>query len=278
LHRRQVSTVQKPVHTRGGKGRRPSENKQKERRDTHVTRQKVNKSQTDEEFVAQFKRLTREDQDQRLGLLDYLTPTEFEHRLRLLKRTDSEIESFLREREKPLFDRGTPSGGGKLPPSEEDKDYEKISDSELPVATEKELSPPPLTPKMGDKPENIPDWAQTIISAQKIQIDHQQDQINRLASILEKFEIPKERKEARERPLEIRPVKAEDIFEFKPTDTQDDCEYFLFIERITDFVAQYTEECVRPSLISCLKNARAKQWYASLAVSDKENLRGSTDA
>jgi hypothetical protein len=75
--------------------------------------------------------------------------------------------------------------------------------------------------------------------------------MTKLTAILEKLEIAREKgKEAQERPFEIRPVKAEDIFEFKPTDTQDDCEYFLFIERITDFVAQYTEERVRPSLIS----------------------------
>jgi hypothetical protein len=135
--------------------------------------------QTDEEFVAQFKKLTREDQDQRIGLLDYITPTEHAHRLRLLERTDSEIESLLREREKPLFDRGTPSGAGILAPSEEAKDYKEIGDPELQTDTKKELSPRPLSPKMGDKIDlkDMPPWAQNIMATQANIIKDQQAEI-----------------------------------------------------------------------------------------------------
>ena len=106
-------------------------------------------------------------------------------------------------------------------------------------------------------------------------------QLPTITDILAKFELPQQEREQAGRigtVIDNRPIKAEDIFEFKPTDTQDDCEYFLFIERITDFVLQYTEERVRPSLVSCLKNARAKQWYASLGAIDKGRLRVSADA
>ena len=140
---------------------------------------------------------------------------------------------------------------------------------------------------MGDN-NSIPGWAQDIIRNQQAQIAQQKayleqhdERIKTLTDILAKFELPQQEKEQTGKIGTVgdnRPIKAEDIFEFKPTDTQDDCEYFLFIERIKDFVAQYNEDRVRPSLVSCLKNARAKQWYASLGAADKERLRTSTNA
>ena len=41
-------------------------------------------------------------------------------------------------------------------------------------------------------------------------------------------------------------------------------------------VAQYDEGQILPSLVSCLKNERARMWYASLSNRDKNNMRAST--
>jgi len=64
----------------------------------------------------------------------------------------------------------------------------------------------------------------------------------------------------------------EDVYEFKPSPSRDDIDYFLFVKRISDLVGQYGDDRVRPALLSCLRNARAKQWYTSLSDTDKTSL------
>ena len=51
--------------------------------------------------------------------------------------------------------------------------------------------------------------------------------------------------------------------------------YYYFTERINDLVAQYGEQRVLPSLVSCLDNDRARTWYTSLSEGDKTLLRAS---
>ena len=41
----------------------------------------------------------------------------------------------------------------------------------------------------------------------------------------------------------------------------------------TSMIAQYNEQRVLPSLVSCLKNERARTWYTSLSDTDKTLLR-----
>src|ERR1700731_1879412 len=117
-----------------------------------------------------------------------------------------------------------------------------------------------------EKPSKEPPWLTRII-----QSNEGRDKVLQ-GFIIDLIDCLKENK-AENKPIaqleDVRPIKPEDIYEFKPSDSQDDCEYFLFIERIKDYVAQYSEERVRPSLVSCLKNSRAKQWYASLSDVDK---------
>jgi len=71
-------------------------------------------------------------------------------------------------------------------------------------------------------------------------------------------------------------VRAKYIYDFSPADSSDDMSYHFFIERINDMVAQYDEGQILPSLVSCLKNERARMWYASLSNRDKNNMRAST--
>ena len=100
------------------------------------------------------------------------------------------------------------------------------------------------------------------IGQQKAALERQDAQLKAITDILDRLTVSQQEREQTGRigtVVENRLIKVKDIFEFKPTDTQDDCEYFLFIECIKDFVAQYTEERVRPSLVSCLKNAHTKQ-------------------
>ena len=116
---------------------------------------------------------------------------------------------------------------------------------------------------------DIPGWTKDLLEAQatqigqqKVMLEWQDAQLQVITDILDRLTISQQEREQTGRigtVVENHPIKAEDILEFKPTNTQDDCEYFFFIEHIKDFVAQYTEKRVRPSLVSCLKNARTKQ-------------------
>ena len=67
-----------------------------------VTRQRIKKPQSDEEFKAEFEDLTPEEQDQRIELIENLDTGEFERRLRLLGRRTPEIQKLLKRRELPL--------------------------------------------------------------------------------------------------------------------------------------------------------------------------------
>src|SRR5438876_8598233 len=75
----------------------------------------------------------------------------------------------------------------------------------------------------------------------------------------------------------LHPVCAEDIYKFQLSDKSDDMGYYFFTKRINDLVAQYGEQQVLPSLISCLENDRARTWYTSLSEGHKILLRTSTD-
>ena len=129
------------------------------------------------------------------------------------------------------------------------------------------------TQQSQDPPSNEPEWLTRILQSHE-----GRDKV--LQSFLSELITTLKADKAGNKPIaqleDVCPIKPEDIYEFKPSDSQDDCEYFLFIERIKDYVAQYSEERVRPSLVSCLKNSRAKQWYASLSDEDKRKLRTST--
>ena len=74
-------------------------------------------------------------------------------------------------------------------------------------------------------------------------------------------------------PTDTRPIRAEDIYDFTPSDSADDYDYHIFTGRFYDMVVQYNEQCVLPSLVSCLKNERARIWYTSLSNMDKTLLR-----
>jgi len=72
-----------------------------------VTRQRIKKPQSDEEFRAEFEQLTPKEQDQRIELIENLDAVEFERRLRILGKPTPEIEKLLKRRELPLYDRIT---------------------------------------------------------------------------------------------------------------------------------------------------------------------------
>ena len=88
-----------------------------------VTRQKVKKPQSDEEFRAEFEGLTPEVQDRRIELIENLDTVEFECRLYLLDRQTSEITRLLQQRELSLYDR--------VALRESDSFYEETSEPEV---------------------------------------------------------------------------------------------------------------------------------------------------
>ena len=268
----------------GGRGHRrgqPSENRARstqspEEERPRLTRRQVNRPQTDDEFVAEYEPLSRGEQDRHLILID-LDPVDLTRRLLRLGRTQSEIDRLLEERSRPLLDRNSRNV---------QRDSDGTSDQEV-VSVKSEFTPPPPpsplsqnmagedqgTQQSQDPPSNEPEWLTRILQSHE-----GRDKV--LQSFLSELITTLKADKAGNKPIaqleDVRPIKPEDIYEFKPSDSQDDCEYFLFIERIKDYVAQYSEERVRPSLVSCLKNSRAKQWYASLSDEDKRKLRTST--
>jgi len=148
---------------------------------------------------------------------------------------------------------------------EEPEYFEEVEDPSEPV--EEELFEE--TSDMSTS-SSIPAWAQTIIQNQQAQLDN----ITRLLEVQEENAGDAHIPAAPAR--DNRPVRAEYIYDFSPADSPDDMSYHFFIERINDMVAQYDEERVLPSLVSCLKNERARMWYASLSDGDKNNMRAST--
>jgi hypothetical protein len=275
----------------GGQGHRrgqPSENRARSTQspeDEHprLTRRQVNRPQTDDEFVAEYEPLSPGEQDRRLHLID-LDPADLSRRLLRLGRTQSEITRVLEDRAKPLLERNSPNvqrnPSARTSPNVQ-RDSDGTSDQELrSVKSEFTPSPPPspLPQNMaGEEQGAQPPWLKAIIQSNK---DREEANTKALTNCLKDLVIALNQNKTENKPIaqleDVRPIKPEDIYEFKPSDSPDDCEYFLFIERIKDYVAQYHEDRVRPSLVSCLKNSRAKQWYASLSEEDKRKLRTST--
>ena len=107
----------------------------------------------------------------------------------------------------------------------------------------------------------IPAWAQALLQ-------HQQAQLDQLNALVQNINQP-------QAPQDNRPIRAEDIYKFQPSDKADDMSYYFFTERINDMVAQYGEQRVLPSLVSCLDSDRARTWYSSLSDDDKTLLRTS---
>jgi len=129
---------------------------------------------------------------------------------------------------------------------EEPEYFEEVEDPSEPIEEE-------LFEETMSTPPSIPAWAQTIIQNQQAQLDN----ITRLLEAQEENaggDALTQAAPARDN----RPVRAEYIYDFSPADSPDDMSYHFFIERINDMVAQYDEERVLPSLVSCLKNERAR--------------------
>jgi len=103
-----------------------------------VTRQRIKKPQSDEEFRAEFEQLTPEEQDRRIELIENLDAVEFERRFRILGRQTPEIEKLLKRCELPLYDR--------IALTESELFYEETSDPAQGCPVEVELlNPPPLS-------------------------------------------------------------------------------------------------------------------------------------
>jgi len=80
---------------------------------------------------------------------------------------------------------------------------------------------------------------------------------------------------AQGRGLEIRTLKADENYKFKPSFGQDD--YDIFSERIMDLVKIHDEDKILQTLVLCLRSDDAKKWFADLSQEDKEKLRVNTD-
>jgi len=102
-----------------------------------VTRQRIKKPQSDEEFRAEFKQLTSEEQDRCIEFIENLDTVEFERRLRIVSRQTPEIEKLLKRHELLLYDR--------IALTESKLFYEEMSDPAQGHPVEVELlNPPPL--------------------------------------------------------------------------------------------------------------------------------------
>jgi hypothetical protein len=122
-----------------------------------------------------------------------------------------------------------------------------------------------IFPEEEEMADQLPAWVQLLMENQQTQIDH-------LSTI-----IQNNANAPHQHVADTRPLRPEYIYEFSPAESADDTDYYLFTERITDMVATYGQEKILPSLVSCLKNARAKTWYTSLSDTDKDALRNSVD-
>ena len=92
-----------------------------------------------------------------------------------------------------------------------------------------------------------PEWIQQVLQAQQAQLV----QLTALLQVQMLNAVPPT-------PADTRPICAEDIYDFTHSDSADDYNYHIFTEHIYNIVAQYNEQCVLPSLISCLKNERTR--------------------
>jgi hypothetical protein len=188
-------------------------------------------------------------------LIHNLPDRELQRRLELLELSEQEIRAALANQNLPLYDRLS-LAGDTVPEFFEEVDDPRQSQEPLEVFPDDESE----ASEMAD----IPAWAQQILAQQNAQLTQltqlMQNNINNPVA----------------GGNNDRPIRPEYIFDFSPTDSPDDTNYYLFSERITDMVAQYGEAKVLLSLVACLKNTRAKNWYTSLSDADKTRLHTST--
>jgi len=136
-----------------------------------VTRQRIKKPQSDEEFRAEFEQPILEEQDQHIELIENLDAVEFERRLRLLGRQTPEIEKLLKQCELPLYDHIALTGNELF--------YEETSDPAQGRPVEVELLSPPLLPSPRPRMADIPGWAKDLLKAQATQIGQQKATLER---------------------------------------------------------------------------------------------------
>jgi hypothetical protein len=223
------------------------------RQSIRATRQQIAKPKSDEEFIREYQQYSPEEQSRRLSLIGNLPRAEYERRLALLEIQKEEVDRLLKQKERPLYDRIG------LLADEHPEFFEEVSDCEEDHHFHREDTDIyPDDNEMGD----MPPWVQALIT-------NQQNQLNHLTQLIQQ-------NNQNHTFGDTRPLRAEYIYEFSPTDSPDDTDYYMFMERINDMVAQYGEERIIPSLVSCLKTSRAKTWYTSLSEQDKTRLRTST--
>jgi hypothetical protein len=119
-------------------------------------------------------------------------------------------------------------------------------------------------PEMEQEQRSQPEWVENIL---KLNAESQKTMaaaLQQFSSALEKLNPPC-------------PLRHDEVYDFKPSDSPEDIEYFLFKERISDLVGQYGDDRVWPALLACLQNARARQWYASLSNIEKSALTHNCD-
>lgn len=205
------------------------------RRDSiRVTRQQIQRPRTDEEFLEEYEQYSASEQARRLSLVGNISRDEFEKRLSLLGHHHDEILQLAEQRERP--------------------DYERFIDSEI-VQTvyvevdhiqedqqniQEDIYPPP------DMAQPLPEWVENILKSNA-------EAQKTMAAALERLSITGGKQSP------PRPLRHEEVYDFKPSDSPEDIEYFLFKERISDLVGQYGDDRVRPALLACLQNARARQ-------------------
>jgi len=159
-----------------------------------VTRQRIKKPQSDEEFRAEFEQLTPEEQDRRIELIENLDAVEFEHRLRILGRQTPEIEKLLKRRELPLYDRIALTGSELF--------YEEMSDPAQGCLVEVELLNPAPLPSPRPRMADISGWAKDLLEAQATQIGQQkaalewQDaQLKAITDVLDRLTVSQQERE-----------------------------------------------------------------------------------
>jgi len=214
------------------------------------------------EFVDEYSKFSRKEQKCRLSLIDNISREEFEHRLQLLAYKRDEIEALCNQRELPIFDKLVLLG------EEEPEFFEEVEEPEEEGQEEEffpqqDFTPPEEQQMEEDDINEVPAWVRALIT-------NQQTQLEAITRLLEMGAAQQRNGH------DSRPIRTEHIYDFEPSDTADDMTYYFFLERINDMVAQYGENKVLPSLVTCLKNERAKTWYASLSKEDKNSLREST--
>ena len=167
--------------------------------------------------------------------------------------------NLARNRARPLFDQLALLGEDNPTIYEEVSDFGSVIEEEVEVEQESPMA------------DNNMDWLQDLLQGQ-------QDSQNNIAAALTNLAAAlggnanNANANANVNANAAKPLRMEDVYEFKPGDSPDDPDYFLFSERISDLVGQFGDNRVRPALLSCLRNARARQWYTSLSNEDKELL------